>query len=185
VKDGPLIIKHLIDRNWLPELYWENILHLQYVIKYADSDNLEELIQIITQPCGAEDMYTDVEISVWSCYLFEFRNEKYLRYQNVDKFLQFVSEKLGKSKVKELVLHDYHDGVSVIGRATSERDKKLVEIMLANLTEEDREEVRRLHVDTAVETHDTDPSLFDQFSHTSEDLTDDDGNEEQLSSDDD
>jgi hypothetical protein len=65
-----------------------------------------------------------------------------------------VSNKLGKNKVKELVLHScYHYGAcqSVISSAASYGEKDLVEVMLAHLTEEDRQEIQRDHVDTAVE----------------------------------
>jgi hypothetical protein len=65
-----------------------------------------------------------------------------------------VSDKLGKNKVKELVLHSwYHYGAlqSVITSAASYGEKDLVEVMLAHLTEEDRQEIQRDHVDTAVE----------------------------------
>jgi hypothetical protein len=65
-----------------------------------------------------------------------------------------VSNKLGKNKVKELVLHScYHYGArqSVITSAASYGEEDLVEAMLAHLTEEDRQEIQRDHVDTAVE----------------------------------
>jgi hypothetical protein len=120
-----------------------NILHPQYLVKYADGVALLKLIKIITQRC-IYDYNRETEISVWSSYLCY--DDQDLLTKNVDKFLQCVSKKLSKSKVKELVLHDYHDEVSVIGRAAHYRKKDLVEAMLAHLTEEDREEVRRYHV---------------------------------------
>jgi hypothetical protein len=43
------------------------------------------------------------------------------------------------------------DRHSVINSAASYGEEDLVEAMLANLTEEDRQEIQRDHVDTAVE----------------------------------
>jgi hypothetical protein len=153
VKDAAITIKNLIETD--PDngvTYWMNILHLQYVVKYADSVELLELIEIITQSYGG---YPDDEKgeSVWGNYLLYEDFDEDLRSQNVDKFLQCVSEKLSQSKVKELVLHEFHDEDlnSAIGHVASRRMKGLVEVMLSHLNEEDRDEVRRCHVDTAVE----------------------------------
>lgn len=82
--------------------------------------------------------------SIWRSYLLDDDNDvnKDLRSQNVDKFLQRVSEKLGKSKVKELVMHKCDDGMSVLHYVKYYRkDASLVEAMLTHLTEKDREEV--------------------------------------------
>ena len=160
VKDAPAKIKNLIDTDDTNPnealTYWENILNLQFVVKYTDSDVLLELIQVITKsyPNGR------TMASVWSEYLLNGDYDQELWSQNVDKFLQYVSEKLSKSKVKELVLHQtdcYGVLNSVISKVASYREESLVRVMLAHLTEEDREEIRRDHVDTAVETSDEEP----------------------------
>ncbi len=153
VLDAPTTITNLMDTNQGDcEFYWMAILHLQYVIKYADSGVLQKLIEIITQPYKSPPD-SDETITVWSSYLF---NDQYRLDlpENVDKFLLCVSDKLGKNKVKELVLHSSHfygPRHSVIGLAASYEEKDLVEAMLAHLTEEDRQEIQRDHVDTAVE----------------------------------
>jgi hypothetical protein len=155
VKEAPATIKHLIDTNPnKAEIYWRNILHMQCVVKYADSVLLLELIEIIRQSYK-EYADSETETSIWRSYLMNSDYDQDLSNQNIDNFLQFVSKKLtDKSKVKELVLHncDYYGvSFSAIGRAASQRKKSLVEVMLAHLTEEDRDEIRRDHVDTAVE----------------------------------
>ena len=160
VKDAPAKIKNLIDTNPNDALtYWENILNLQFVVKYADSDVLLELIQIITKSYK-ESPDRRTLTSVWISYLLNGDYDQELRSQNVEKFLQCVSEKLTKSKVKELVLHQtdcYGVLNSVISKVASYREESLVRVMLAHLTEEDREEIRRDHVDTAVEISDEEP----------------------------
>jgi hypothetical protein len=153
VLDAPTTIKQLTITNpqycWT---YWMAILHLQYVIRYADSVVLQQLIEIITQPYKSHPA-RDETTSIWSSYLF-FSDYSLDRTENVDKFLLCVSDKLGKNKVKELVLHSwYHYGAlqSVITSAASYGEKDLVEVMLAHLAKEDRQEIKRDHVDTAVE----------------------------------
>jgi hypothetical protein len=159
MKNVPATIKTLIDmKPEKAEEFLRNILDLLYVTKYTDRDVLLRLVEIITQP---HKPYPDSDrTSVWSSYLNCYADKKndYDRYgqrpENVDKFLLCVSNKLGKNKVKELVLHScYHYGAcqSVISSAASYGEKDLVEVMLAHLTEEDRQEIQRDHVDTAVE----------------------------------
>jgi uncharacterized membrane protein YheB (UPF0754 family) len=155
MKKAPDTIKNLIETNWSEAVnYWMNILHLEYVIKYADSVLLLELLEIITQSHKKPHPFNNETImSVWSSYLLCDQNIDRLSL-NVDKFLLCIANKLSKSKVKELVLHEYHDDEvpnSAIGHAVSNREKRLVDAMLAHLTEEDRDEVQRDHVDTAVE----------------------------------
>jgi hypothetical protein len=143
MKNAPATIKTLIEtKPENVEQFWKNILHLQYVTKYVDSVVLLRLIDIITQPYKS---YSDYTSSVWSSYLNRSR-----RSEKVDKFLLCVSDKLGTNKVKELVLHKHTlSGVrrSVIYSANFFGDKDLVDAMLAHLTEEDRQEIQRDHVD--------------------------------------
>jgi hypothetical protein len=152
VLDAPKTITNLMDTNQDDcPFYLKNILHLQYVIKYADSVVLQKLVEIITQPYKSHPD-SDGTITVWSSYLLYEEDD--LRPENVDKFLLCVSNKLGKNKVKELVLHSSHSDdarQSVISSAASYGEKDLVEALLAHLTEEDRQEIQRDHVDTAVE----------------------------------
>jgi hypothetical protein len=87
-------------------------------------------------------------VSVWRNHLLNNHHDP--RPENVDKFLLCVSDKLGKSQVKKLVLHSSHsDGArhSVISSAASYGKEDLVEAMLAHLTEEDRQVIQRDHVD--------------------------------------
>jgi hypothetical protein len=112
---------------------WKNI---QQFVDYADS-GLTKLTQIIT--------HDDKEKSVWSSYL---RDEYFYRMEsvsyvneiiprNVKKFLKCVSEKLGQTKVKELVFHEYNDlhgdTNTVIEFAKSERNYSLVKALLTHL----------------------------------------------------
>jgi hypothetical protein len=101
MKIVPAIIKTLIDTEPKKTVkFLINILHLQYVTKYADRDVLLRLIDIITQHYKP---YTDSDetTSVWSSY-FSSSDYRLNRPENVDKFLLCVSDKLGKNKVKEL-----------------------------------------------------------------------------------
>jgi hypothetical protein len=170
IKNAPATLKTLIDtKKWFDEaeLFWWNILHLQYVTKYADRDVLQKLIDIVTQLYMGKNCYGPYSkniydkggfkngVSVWRNHLLN--NHHDLRPENVDKFLLCVSDKLGKNKVKELVLHTHTlSGVrrSVIYSANFFGDKGLVKAMLAHLTKEDRQEIQRDHVDSLMDDDD-------------------------------
>ncbi|XP_046459662.1 uncharacterized protein LOC124206074 [Daphnia pulex] len=156
MKNVPATLKTLIDTE--PDevgQFFMNVLHLQYVTKYADRDVLLRLIDIITQPYKPypDSHYTD---SVWSSYICCILSDDY-RYpkEGIEKFLLCVSDKLGKNKVKELVLHSWYDyGAyqSAISTLASYGDKDLVKAILAHLTEKDRQEIQRGYVDPVLES---------------------------------
>nr|CAH0106782.1 unnamed protein product [Daphnia galeata] len=155
VKDAPEKIKLTTNTKRECKKYWKNIL--QYVVKHAGEDELLQLIETITQSyddirSNEDKSRTTISICIWESYLLEddeddedyedYEYDKDFRSQNVDKFLQRVSEKLGKSKVKELVMHKCDDGMAILHYVKYYRkDTSLVETMLAHLTKKDREEV--------------------------------------------
>ncbi|EFX78240.1 hypothetical protein DAPPUDRAFT_105507 [Daphnia pulex] len=123
--------------------YWKNI---QQFVDYADSGELTKLTQIITQKYQIK--YDDKENSVWSSYLHDeyFYTMESVSYvneilpRNVNKFLKNVSEKLGQTKVKQLVFHEqndlYGDKITAIQFAKSERNYSLVNALLTHLKKE-------------------------------------------------
>jgi hypothetical protein len=68
----------------------------------------------------------------------------------VGQFLTWVSTKLNKGIVKELVTHRYDgdtDCTNVMFNSALKDRRNLVEVMLSHLEESDRREVRRTQVD--------------------------------------
>jgi hypothetical protein len=84
--------------------------------------------------------------SIW-CYQFrfDFFYAEEVVASRVGQFLSWVSTKLNKRKVKELVTHRYEDesgSTNVIFYLASKHRRSLVEIMLSHLEESDRREIR-------------------------------------------
>jgi hypothetical protein len=142
---GRQIVKEAIEMmnelSFCARVYcWKNI---QEFVDYADSGELRKLTQIITQKYQIND--DDKEKSVWSSYLHDeyFYTMESVSYvneilpRNVKKFLKCVSEKLGQTKVKELVFHEHNDlhgnKNTVIQFAKSERNYSLVNALLTHL----------------------------------------------------
>ena len=68
--------------------------------------------------------------------------------EKVDKFLKCVSEKMGQTAVKNLVIH--HDGQCVVIRRIAVRgQKKVLDAMLTHLNDHDQDEIHQLFVTTA------------------------------------
>ena len=134
------------DSKFKSGLCWMNIL--PFIIKYEYQNginrNLTNCIDLISSTHNLEGR----QCSIWGEYFDVNFSDEDCRYQlnkveNVKEFLRYVSEKLGNSTVKDLLLHN-NNGSLVFHLAVSKGIWRLPEAMLACLSNEDREEIQDL-----------------------------------------
>lgn len=108
-------------------------LILIFVINHANSNQLSKFFQDIVSLHQTEG--EKLRSSIWGHFIQENHNE-----ENVDKFMKCVSEKLGDTFVKDLVIHNDDHG-AVLFRAELKGKIRLVDFLLCHLSKEGRDEV--------------------------------------------
>ena len=116
-----------------------NVLAL-YFIEQFDKDQLKQFVKFIS---SVNKNYRRNRCSIWVDYINKACNEDGRNsHKALEKFMKCVSDKLGKTATKKLVLA--YDDISgdVITSAASSGCMDLVDAMLAHMTKEDRYEIR-------------------------------------------
>ena len=138
-------VPRIIDTQIFETLpHWMNILQL--LVDYADNDQLSKLVDAILK-INVPRRNNEYARSIWGLYLDNYnscttptpvRNA----LEKIDTFLKLVWEKLGESRVEDLVLHDDGQGI-VIRSAARKNHNDLVDTMLTNLNDKVRAEIHR------------------------------------------
>ena len=166
IDNAPQLMEELFLDKELESLpSWMNIL--QFLLNYSNNEQLSKLVDVIVKKplrrntvrgrntLVSKDMPV---LSIWGAYLDKcYANMQYFTSteatvnalaEKVDKFLKCVSEKMGQTAVKNLVIH--HDGQCVVIRRIAVRgQKKVLDAMLTHLNDHDRDEIHQLFVTTA------------------------------------
>ena len=130
VDTAPEIMENIfLNPRLLSELRWMNISPL--VVDYANSHQLARFVQVIStvHKIGREQQPK----SMWADCFGKNLNTYYPHYnleQKVDEFLKCISQKLGASFAKDLVLHNAGNGIVLLQISLLE-NVKLIKAMLA------------------------------------------------------
>ena len=130
VDTAPEIMENIfLNPRLLSELRWMNISQL--VVDYANSHQLARFVQVIStvHKIGREQQ----PLSMWADCFGKNLNTYYPHYnleQKVDEFLKCISQKLGASFAKDLVLHNAGNGIVLLQIPLLENEK-LIKAMLA------------------------------------------------------
>nr|CAH0106811.1 unnamed protein product [Daphnia galeata] len=147
-KNGPEIINEIFFYSRFSDFsqqalrYWVNIL--SFYDDRTRKPQFEKLVQTLLL-LRTEYGQLGVQYSFWSRYLDSYDNTK---VEMVDKFLKLVSEKLSKRAVRKVVLHKDGLGIVLLG-AELQENKKLVNVMLSHLSDQDRDCVYLLVIENS------------------------------------
>jgi hypothetical protein len=145
--------RHVLLRNTIIQA---RVKVLEFALDHAGHlSNARQLSGLVDALLLPHEDYDGRTRSIW-CYAFnfDFFYAEEVVSNRVGQFLECVSRKLNKRIVKELATHRYETDTgrtSVMFYSALKDRMSLVEVMLAQLDEADREEVRRIQVNVPQE----------------------------------